>query len=88
MKTSLWVVIVLVTGIVGFLVGYSTSSYTGIRNVAGAEAGKAKVEQVAAPSQAPAGYGAQAPAGHGSQGPASGAEKPAATQPVSTGGYR
>lgn len=85
MKTSLWVVVVLVSGIVGFLVGYSTSSYTGMQKIAGAEAGK--VEKVAAPSEAPAGYGAPPP-GHAAPSPAYGAQKPAATQPVSTGGYR
>ena len=31
MKTSLWMVVVLVAGIVGFLVGYSVSSHTGGR---------------------------------------------------------
>ena len=31
MKTSLWAVIALVTGIVGFLMGYSASGYTGTR---------------------------------------------------------
>ncbi len=87
MKTSLWVVVALVTGIVGFLVGYSTSSYTGMRKIASAEAGKAKVEKVAAPSETPAGYGAPPP-GHAAQSPAYGAQKPAATQPVSAGGYK
>ncbi len=32
MKTSLWSVIALVTGIVGFLLGYSVSAYTGSRS--------------------------------------------------------
>jgi len=34
MKNSLWIIIALVTGIVGFLMGYSVSSYTGTRSVA------------------------------------------------------
>jgi hypothetical protein len=34
MKTSLWMIIALVSGIVGFLTGYSVSSYTGTRSVA------------------------------------------------------
>jgi hypothetical protein len=33
MRTSLWVVIALVSGLVGFLMGYSVSSYTGIRSL-------------------------------------------------------
>jgi hypothetical protein len=31
MKSSLWMIIALVTGIVGFLVGYSVSGFTGSR---------------------------------------------------------
>jgi hypothetical protein len=31
MKRSLWTVFVLVSGLVGFLMGYSVSSYTGVR---------------------------------------------------------
>jgi len=50
MKTSLWIVVVLVTGIVGFLVGYSVSSFTGA---------KATAHSPQSP-QAPAGYGADA----------------------------
>lgn len=33
MKSSLWVVIVVVVLFTGFLIGYSVSSYTGIQNV-------------------------------------------------------
>ncbi len=33
MKTSLWLVIVIVVGFLGFLIGYSVSSYTGIQTV-------------------------------------------------------
>ena len=43
MKNSLWVIFVVVTGFLGFLIGYSVSSYTGIQKVQGytevAEAG-------------------------------------------------
>ena len=35
MKTSLWVVLVVVAGFLGFLLGYSVSSYTGIQKVQG-----------------------------------------------------
>ncbi len=31
MKSSLWIIIALVTGIVGFLMGYSVSAFTGSR---------------------------------------------------------
>lgn len=33
MKSSLWAVFVVVAGFVGFLIGYSVSSYTGIQKV-------------------------------------------------------
>jgi hypothetical protein len=33
MRTSLWVVIALVSGLVGFLMGYSVSAYTGNRSL-------------------------------------------------------
>lgn len=56
MKTSLWIVIVLVSWIVGFLMGYSVSSYTGKRNI-----GEAQVKEQKAgsqPAEAAGGYGA------------------------------
>jgi hypothetical protein len=68
MKTGLWAVIVLVTGIVGFLVGYGVSGYTGVRKLAEAQASEA-----ARPATAPA--AAQRPAATPGYG---GAEKPAA----------
>jgi hypothetical protein len=72
MKSSLWIVIVLVTGIVGFLVGYSVSSSTG---PAHAVAGKG-----AKPAETAPGYGgAEAAPGYGA---------PAAAKEVSAGGYR
>jgi hypothetical protein len=74
MKSSLWIVIVLVTGIVGFLVGYSVSSSTGTPHAAAAEKG-------AKPAESAPGYGgAEAAPGYGA--------KPAATKEVSAGGYR
>jgi hypothetical protein len=45
MKASLWIVIVLVSGIVGFLIGYSTSASTGNRSsLAVHEAGRGAAE--------------------------------------------
>ena len=61
MKTSLWIVIAVVAANVGFLVGYSVSSYTGFRNVDQA----ARETDAAAPaygSPAAPAYGAPAPA--------------------------
>lgn len=75
MKTSLWVVVVLVTGIVGFLIGYSVSAYTGTRSIAGGGA-----EQAGAPhSQQPAGHAAEA-GGYGGG--------PTVPTTASGGGYR
>jgi hypothetical protein len=63
MKTSLWIVVVLVAGIVGFLLGYSTSSSTGARaaasihgpgSAAAAPAVPAAQHAEPAPPQAPA----------------------------------
>lgn len=66
MKPSLWIVIVVVTGIVGFLVGYSVSAYTGDKQAAELQAMQGKGARPAAPAPhgeaAPAGYGAAAPA--------------------------
>lgn len=39
MKNSLWIIIALVTGIVGFLVGYSVSGFTGARSAQAAAQG-------------------------------------------------
>ncbi len=33
MKTSLWIVILVAVGFLGFLIGYSVSSYTGIQKI-------------------------------------------------------
>jgi hypothetical protein len=86
MKTGLWVVIVLVTGIVGFLVGYSVSSYTGNRRLdaphATETAKAAPAPAAAAKHTASAGYGGSAPAaapasaGYGAPAPAAPAAKP------------
>lgn len=79
MKSSLWFVIVLVTGIVGFLVGYSVSSSTGTGHAAAA--GGAAHQAEGAP-----GYGAQPAAATGGYG-GQPAAAPAAKE-ASAGGYR
>lgn len=84
MKSSLWIVIVLVTGIVGFLVGYSVSSSTGIAPAGGKDAAHAATPAPAAPA---AGYGAQPAAPAKPASPGYGAE-PAPAKAVSAGGYR
>lgn len=78
MKNSLWTVIAIVCGIVGFLMGYSTSAYTGIRKIeAAAQEERVATSGLVAPAAAPA---ATAPAA-GGYGSAPAAAKPAA------GGY-
>jgi hypothetical protein len=69
MKTSLWVIIVLVTGIVGFLMGYSISATTGVRGLQAAHAGPPSAQKAAGapgasapPGEGPAGYGSPQPA--------------------------
>jgi hypothetical protein len=69
MKKSLWVVIAIVAANVGFLVGYSVSSYSGYRQLdadrraAAAAAGGGAAPAYGAPAAAPApAYGAPAPA--------------------------
>jgi hypothetical protein len=82
MKSSLWFVIVLVTGIVGFLVGYSVSSSTGSGQIAKAAAAKEPAHHAES-----AGYGAQPAAAQPAPTPGYGA--PAApAKPASAGGYR
>lgn len=71
MKTSLWSVIVVVAAIVGFLVGYTVSSYGGARKAGEAQAGHGA--EAARPATAPAGGYA--------------AEKQAAPKPPAAGGY-
>ncbi len=84
MRTNLWIVIVVVSTIVGFLLGYSVSSYTGVKSAQAIHAPDAqkaepsKAASAAYPSQAKpeeakpaAGYGAPAA-------PAPGAAKPPA----------
>jgi hypothetical protein len=83
MKTSLWVIIALVTGIVGFLMGYSISSTTGVRSLQAAHAGPPSARRPAdAPGAAGAGSASEGPAGYGSSqaapaAPASGAPQAA-----------
>lgn len=77
MKSSLWTVIAIVCGIVGFLMGYSTSAYTGVRKIeAAAKEERVATSTVAAPAAAPA--PAPAAGGYGSA--------PAAAKPAA-GGY-
>jgi hypothetical protein len=67
MKTNLWIVIVVVSGMVGFLMGYSISSFTGVRHLQSAQAKEdARQEKPggaapASPAPAAAAYGAQKP---------------------------
>ena len=77
MKSSLWMIIALVTGIVGFLVGYSVSGFTGQR-----AAGQIGAHGAATSDGPPAGAAAKAP-DHGARagGYGGGAPAPAA------GGY-
>jgi hypothetical protein len=85
MKTGLWVVIVLVTGIVGFLVGYSVSSFTGVRKLGATQhaAETAKAAPAHAAPAASAGYGGAAPAAApASAGYGAPAPTPAAKPPV------
>ncbi len=78
MKTSLWSVIVLVAAIVGFLVGYTVSSYGGARRTGEAQAGHGA--EAAKPPPAPGG-------GYGAEKQAAPAEKQAAPQAPAAGGY-
>jgi hypothetical protein len=81
MKSSLWFVIVLVTGIVGFLVGYSVSSSTGTGHAA--KAGGPAHQAEGAPGYGGAAQPAAATGGYGGHPAAAPAAKEA-----SAGGYR
>ncbi len=91
MKTNLWIVIVMVSGIVGFLVGYSVSSYTGTRKIQNAQVKEAEggvSAQRSKPDTAKptsGGYGAQADTAKPTAG-GYGAATPAAPKPAA-GGY-
>ena len=78
MKTSLWAVIALVTGIVGFLMGYSVSGYTGTRAMAalagGAHGGEAGAERALA--NAPSSTGTRAGGAPAPEKPAGAAKAP------------
>ncbi len=103
MKSSLWIVIAAVTGLVGFLMGYSTSAYTGIRKIEAAgvastpPSGKSIAPAalvppvVAAPASAApaaAGYGAPRPApAAGGYGSPATQKAPAARPASSKAGY-
>ena len=72
MKSSLWIVIVVAVGFLGFLIGYSVSSYTGIQKI------KAKyVEELGA-----GGYGEEEVGGYGA-----GAEGGGYGEGADSGGY-
>jgi hypothetical protein len=84
MRTGLWVVIVVVTGIVGYLVGYSVSAYTGVKKPGPAHAAEMPAAgKPVAPAAATGGYGAApaTPAAAGGYG-AQPAAKPAAKPPA------
>jgi len=82
MKTSLWIVVVVVSGIVGFLTGYSISSSTGTRSIEKAQA--AQEEKVAPhPPEAPSGSGSPA-GGYAASEPASPVAAPGAPAPGKT----
>ncbi len=63
MKSGLWTVIVVVTAIVGFLTGYSVSSYTGVRNLRSESRGHGGGAAEASGGYGGAGDGAHAPGG-------------------------
>jgi hypothetical protein len=56
MKNSLWVVFVAVSGFLGFLIGYSVSSYTGIQKV---QQGYVAVAEAGGYGGESGGYGAE-----------------------------
>ncbi len=62
MKNSLWVIIVIVAAFLGFLIGYSVSSYTGYKRV-GMGAGAPAAGGYGAPGGTPSAGGYGAPAG-------------------------
>ena len=90
MKNSLWMIIALVTGIVGFLIGYSVAGFTGSRGAAQVAAHGTPAAQEAAPAGAPAahkadagGYaGAGGTAHGGAAGGYGGAQKPPPAVPA------
>ncbi len=86
MKHSLWVVVVVVVGIVGFLLGYSYSSFTGVRETTAIDTGGGKEETAVAHPGAPgpaAGYGAQEPTAPQAASPGGQAGQAAETKPAS-----
>ena len=56
MKNSLWVVFVVVSGFLGFLIGYSVSSYTGFHKV---QQGSVAVAEAGGYGGESGGYGAE-----------------------------
>lgn len=86
MKNTLWMIIALVTGIVGFLLGYSVSGFTGTRQAA-AIAGPAGPAHAEPAAHAPAGgYApAAAPAPKPDAGGYAATPKPAAPTQVADG---
>jgi len=84
MKTSLWIVIVIVSGLVGFLMGYSVSSYTGFHTAAKAP-GK-EVKAADQPSETSAGYGSDS-GGYAVEKPASPKASPRGPAVEKSAGY-
>jgi hypothetical protein len=90
MKTSLWMIIALVSGIVGFLTGYSVSSYTGTRSVAETPAAHDAPQAAAPAAEGPAATAApvqkEEAAGYGAapQRPREAAPAPRAAAPASS----
>jgi hypothetical protein len=82
MKTSLWIVVVVVSGMVGFLTGYSASSSKSPRSIERAQA--VEEEKVAPhPPETPGGQGAPE-GGHAAGEPASPVTPPGSPPPEKT----
>jgi hypothetical protein len=78
MKTTLWMIIALVTGIVGFLVGYSVSGFSGAKRATEVAGHAAPAQDAAAHKPDAGGYaGAGAPARKAEAGGYGGAAAPA-----------
>jgi hypothetical protein len=73
MKNSLWVVFVIVSGFLGFLIGYSVSSYTGFQKV---QQGSVTVAEAGGYGGESGGYGAES----GGYGAESGGDRAASVQ--------
>ncbi len=85
MKNTLWIIIALVTGIVGFLVGYSVSGFTGAKHAQEIAGHAAPAQEAAAQHPAGGGYGAAGAATHKPEAGGYGAAAPAPK--AEAGGY-